>query len=257
MNINWHYINLASRPDRDKHAWAEFAQACLPVQRFEAFTPDQWRGTPEQVARMQANVPGGTPGAIGCYMSQTAVIRTVVDTDRIVGVCEDDVCFCEDIQKRLAHIAKHLTWDWDIIYLGATFHVPGVWCRHEDCKDWGAIGRDAEPTADKHIMRVYGEWGTYAYLVNGCNARKVLDLFDANIHRARGIDHLAIILGDRLNAFCFVPGCCWQYDSESNIGKGVTRFSGFKKLGPYAWTEKMQDFNPGKFDWQKGEYRES
>lgn len=252
MNIAWHYINLASRPDRNAHAREEFAKAGLPVQRFEAFTPDQWPGDPDKVARMQAGVPGGTPGAIGCYHSQTEVIRTVVDTDRIVGVCEDDVCFCADIQKRLRYIAEHLTWDWDIFYLGATFHVPGEWYKHPDCKDWGSIGKDVEPTLDKHIMRVYGEWGTYAYLVNGRNARKVLDLFDANIHRARGIDHLAIILGDKLNAFCFVPGCAWQYDSQSSIGDGITHFSHFKKLGPYAWTENMSDFDPSAYDWEKG-----
>ncbi len=247
--IEWHYINLASRPDRDRHARAEFAKAGLTARRFEAFLPKHWEGTPEQVARMQA----GTPGAIGCYHSQMEVIRTVVDTNRIAGVCEDDICFCSDMPKRLAHIAEHLTWDWDIFYLGATFHVPGEWYKDPDCKEWGAIGKDVEPTFDKHIMRVYGEWGTYGYLVNGCNARKVLDLFDANLHRARGIDHLAIILGDRLNAFAFVPGCCWQYDNESDIGCGyITQFSRFKELGPYAWTEYMEDFDPAGFDWEKG-----
>ncbi len=252
QDIAWHYINLASRPDRNRHAMVAFTEVGLPARRFEALTPAQWTGDPAKVARMQAGVPGGTPGAIGCYLSQTEVIRTVVDTDKIVAVCEDDICFCNDFPKRLQYITEHLTWDWDIFYLGATFHVPGVWCHHKDCKDWGAIGRDAEPTTDKHIMRVYGEWGTYAYFVNGRNARKVLDLYDANIHRARGIDHLNIILGDRLNSYCFVPGCCWQYDNESNIGTGVTRFSHFKKLGPYAWTDRMEDFNPSTFDWEKG-----
>jgi hypothetical protein len=99
-------------------------------------------------------------------------------------------------------------------------------------------------------MRVYGEWGTYAYLVNGKNADKVLRLFNDNIHRARGIDHLAIILGDRLNAFCFVPGCAWQYDNQSNIGNGITEFSHFKSLGPYVWTYKMDEFDPTEFEWK-------
>jgi len=249
--IQWRYINLASRKDRNEHAKAEFAKAGLTAERFEALRPEQWPGDPQKVARMTAK-RGGTPGAIGCYLSQTEVIRTVAGTDGIVAVCEDDVCFCEDIQKRLDYTEAHLTWDWDIFYLGATFHVPGVWCKHEDCRDWGAIGKDVEPTTDPHIMRVYGEWGTYAYFVNGRNAQKVLDLFDANIHRARGIDHLAIILGDKLNAYCFVPGCCWQYDNQSNIGNGITRFSGFKSLGPYAWTANMSDFDPTTYSWKTG-----
>ncbi len=256
MKPDWHYVNLKSRPDRREHAEAEFAKAGISAQRFEAFTPDQWTGDPAKVARMQAGVPGGTPGAIGCYMSQTAVIRTVVDSDRIVGVCEDDICFCEDIQKRLGYIGEHLPAEWDIVYLGATVHVPGEWYKHPDCEEWAHLGRDAEPTADPHIMRVYGEWGTYGYLVNGRNARKVLDLFDANIHRARGIDHLAMILGPQLKQYCFVPGCCWQYDNQSNIGDGITRFSGFRELGPYAWTDRMEDFDPTRFDWEKGTQRD-
>lgn len=249
-SIEWWWINLSSRPDRREHAEKEFAKAGIKAERFEAFMPDQWPGPEKMVAKMRAT----TPGAIGCYQSQTEVIRTVLDTDRIVAVCEDDICFCSDMPKRLEYIAEHLTWDWDIFYLGATFHVPGVWCHHKDCENWGTIGVDAKPTPDPHIMRVYGQWGTYSYLVNGRNARKVLDLFDANIHRARGIDHLCIILGNRLNAYCFVPGCAWQYDNLSDIGHGVTLFSGFKKLGPYAWTEKMTDFDPRWFDWQTGEY---
>lgn len=243
--IEFWYVNLASRPDRRAHAEAEFSRHAIPARRFEAFTPQEWPGDPAKVARMKAR----TPGAIGCYQSQTAVIRSVLDSDRIVAVCEDDVCFADDLPKRLQYISERLTWDWDIFYLGATFHVPGVWCRHPDCAAWGHLGRDAEPTADKHIMRVYGQWGTYAYLVNGRNAGKVLTVFDKNVHRADGIDHLCIILGDQLNAYCFVPGMAWQYDNQSNIGNGVTQFSHFKTLGPYVWTDRMEDFDPQTFNW--------
>ncbi len=246
----WWYVNLASRPDRDAHARAQFARHDLPVQRFEAFTPDQWSGRQDAVARMMAR----TPGAVGCYHSQTDVIDTVLarDRDRVVAVCEDDIVFCDDLPKRLQYIEDHLTWDWDVFYLGATFHVPGVWCHHPDCATWGAIGKDAEPTVDKHIMRVYGEWGTYGYLVNGRNAAKVLKLLDDNMAVSDGIDHNFIRLGDKINAYCFVPGCCWQYDNQSNIGTGVTEFSGFKKLGPYVWTDHMEDFDPSTFDWTGG-----
>ncbi|KKL63303.1 hypothetical protein LCGC14_2176420, partial [marine sediment metagenome] len=154
--LEWHYINLASRPDRDLHAKEQFARHGLPVKRFDAFTPDQWPGDPAKVARMMAR----TPGAVGCHQSQMAVIKTVVGTGHVVAVCEDDIVFCDDLTKRLQYIEDHLTWDWDVFYLGATFHVPGVWCHHADCAEWGPVlGRDAEPTTDKHIMRVYGQWG--------------------------------------------------------------------------------------------------
>lgn len=250
--ISWHFVNLASRPDRREHAEEQFAHHGIEAHRFEAYLPDQWPGDPAKVERMRKR----TPGAIGCYYSQTEVIRTVVGTDRIVAVCEDDVVFCQDLNERLRYIEEHLTWDWDIFYLGATFHVPGQWCHHDDCKDWGLTGCDVEPTSDPRIMRTYGIWGTYAYLVNGRNAEKVLRLFDENVHRSDGIDHLAIILGNRLSTYCFVPGCAWQYDNESNIGTGVTQFSLFKHgpqaLGPYVWTDYMHEFDATSYDWEKG-----
>jgi GR25 family glycosyltransferase involved in LPS biosynthesis len=250
-DISWHYVNLDSRPDRREHAEQQFARHGIEVRRQRGFLPDEWPGDPADVARMRAT----TPGAIGCYHSQTQIIRDHARPGNVVAVCEDDVCFCEDLPKRLQYIEDHIwwdeTWDWDIFYLGATFHTPGEWYKHVDCKDWGPrLGCDAQPTTDPHFMRVYGEWGTYAYLVNGNNAGKVLHLLDENVHRSRGIDHLFIILGDAVNAYCFAPGCAWQYDNQSNIGRGVTEFSGFKKLGPYVWTDRMEDFDPTTFEWR-------
>lgn len=244
--LDWHYVNLKSRPDRDQHARDQFARHGITPTRFDAFTPDQWNREPEKVERMRNR----TPGAIGCYQSQVALIREAHLTGKTVVVCEDDVVFCSDLPKRLDYITANMPRDWDIFYLGATFHVPGVWCHHADCATWGEIGVDVEPTADPHILRTYGIWGTYCYIVNPANAGKVYDLMEANIHGADGIDHLAIRLGPKLRTFCFVPGCVWQYDNESNIGSGITRFSGFKKLGPYAWTERMENFDPTTFDWK-------
>ena len=247
--VQWFYINLDSRPDRRQHAEIEFAKHRIDVKRFKALLPEEWEGSPEKVAKMQA----ATPGAIGCYHSQISVIQKSVASGLPVAVCEDDVCFSSDLPLRLQYIENHLNWDWDIFYLGATFHVPGVWCRHLDCKDWGPrLGVDAETTEDPHIMRVYGEWGTYAYIINPNNAQKVLDLFDANIHRARGIDHLAIILGDKLNAYAMVPGCAWQYDNQSNIGGGLTVFSRFRSLGPYVWSDSLTDFDSSNYNWKTG-----
>ncbi len=250
QDIDWRFINLASRPDRCKHTEQQFARYNLSATRFEAFTPDEWSGDPDKVKLMQR-----TPGTIGGYQSHMHLIRTACNSGRILGACEDDVCFCNDLPERLDYIAEHLTWDWDIFYLGALFHVPGQWCHHEDCREWGNICKDAEPTEDKHIMRVYAEWCTYAYLLNPRNAAKVYRLFDENAHRARGLDHLTIILGPQLRAYCFVPGCAWQMDDVSNVREGapVSRFSTFKKMGPYVWTEdRMEDFDPGSYDWEKG-----
>lgn len=246
MNIDWHYVNLKSRPDRNEHAQKEFTKHNIVPTRFEGFLPNGFLYQ-DAMQRMRNR----TPGAIGCYQSQLALIHKAIGNENIVAVCEDDVVFCGDLQNRLQYISEKLTWDWDIFWLGATFHVPGKWYHNAECSSWSNLGRDVETTSDPRILRTYGIWSTYAYLVNPVNARKVYTLFEQNIHRADGIDHLAIILGDRLNNFCFVPGCAWQYDNESNIGNGITRFSGFKRLGPYVWANHMNDFDPTTFDWSK------
>ena len=247
--IEWHYVNLDSRPDRRVHAENEFAKHDIEAQRFGAYLPEAWPDFDRaRVQRMQNR----TPGAIGCFYSQITLIKRAAETGKVIAVCEDDVCFCSDLPKRLQHIQDNLKWDWDVFYLGATFHVPGKWCHKDDCKRWSQHEVDADPTIDKHIMRVYGEWGTYAYLVNPANARKVYRLLMDNCAISDGIDHNFIRLGDKVNAYCFVPGCAWQYDNQSNIGNDITRFSGFKRLGPYAWTERMEDFDPASFDWVTG-----
>jgi GR25 family glycosyltransferase involved in LPS biosynthesis len=249
--IDWHVVNLAHRTDRLKHVRKQFSRVGILFQRFEAYKPEDWDGDPAKVQRIMNR----TPGAVGCYMSQVACIRKALETGRVTAVCEDDVCFGIDLQKRLEYIAEHLTWDWDVFYLGATFHVPGEWYKNPECKSWGWRGKDAEPTDDPHIMRVWGEWGTYATLVNPANAQKVLDALDENLPNSDGIDHNFMTLGDRLNQFCIVPGVAWQKDGKSDIGKGgVTMFSHFKKLGPYTWQEHMEDFEPAKMNWETGVY---
>ena len=238
---NW-YINLASRPDRNEHARKQFFKAGLSVRRFDAFTPDEWPSDPAKVLRMRNR----TPGAIACHQSQIHAMRTGQDNGGMVGVFEDDVVFCDDIQRRLNYVEQHIPPDWDIFWLGATFHCnPAVW--HKD-----TIGRDVERTADKHIFRCYGIWSTYAYFVNGSSVRRVLKLLDQNIHQSDGIDHCMMLHVETvLNTYCFVPGCAWQMDSQSNIGSGVAKFSNFKSLGPYVWTDNMGDFDPDNFNWKE------
>ncbi len=252
-DICWSYVNLASRPDRREHAEAEFAKHNLTVRRFEALRPEDWEGEESAVARMMAR----TPGAVGCWMSQTEVIRQGMrEGSKLIGVFEDDVCLCKDFPERLEYICAHLPMEWQVFYLGATFHVPGEWHKHPDCSEWLLHGRDVYPTddgrslfGDSRILRTPGIWGTYSYIVNGYYASSVLNALETIMPKSDGIDHAFIRLGDRLNTYCFVPGCCWQYDGPSDIGDGITEFSGFKKLGPYVWTDRMDDFNPSSFEW--------
>lgn len=248
-NIEWYYVNLAHRTDRDETTRSQFATHGIAAKRFEAFTPDEWPGDPAKVAVMGSTgipgVGGGTPGAIGCQQSQLHVMRMVQGTDRVVGICEDDVCFCEDFNARLdlvrAFCESH---EWDIFWLGGTFHIPPVW--HKDDE----IGKDVEPTDDPRVLRTFGIWSTYAYLVNGRSVRRILEICDEHIHESVGIDYLAIKwLEPELKTFCFVPGCVKQFDGLSNIGNGITTFSHFANLGPHWYADRMEDFDPLTLDW--------
>jgi hypothetical protein len=95
----------------------------------------------------------------------------------------------------------------------------------------------------------------YAYLVNGRSVSKILDLFDRNVCRSRGIDDLYIMLEPELNTYCFTPGMAFQIDGPTDIGvggDGWTRFSHFHKLGPYVFTKRLEDFGYDNFDWAEG-----
>jgi len=242
--VEWWYVNLPQRTDRDVHARKQFAKHALHARRFEAFLPSDWHEKPGDTDKMRP-----TPGAIGCYLSQRHLTRTVQGTDRIVGVCEDDVLFCDDLCDRLQYIEDNFDLDWDVFWLGSTYHInPPVW--HKD-----TLGKDFELTGIKYIHRAFGCWGTYAYLVNGRSVRKILELFEQNVHRARGIDDLYIMLEPKLNTFCFTPGMAFQIDGPTNIGvggDGITRFSHFHKLGPYVFTKRLTDFDYDNFNWAEG-----
>jgi len=242
------YVNLDSRLDRREHVENQLKRVGLHAQRQRGYLPTEWNGPQEKIRRMYDR----TPGAIGCHMSQTAIIARSLLTHRNVLVLEDDVVFCTDFMARINYIENFLDGcEWDIFWLGATFHCnPPVW-HAMDVSDplMAHIGRDVELTDDPRILRTYGIWSTYAYIVNADSAHKILTLFDQNLHLSIGIDYLAIMLQPKLNTFCFVPGCVVQYDNQSNIGTGVTTFSNFKALGPYWYADRMTDFDPVTFNW--------
>jgi len=194
-----------------------------------------------------------TPGALGCHYSQISIMKEALHLGKSALVMEDDIIFCSDIKKRLDHIEFFLNeqTSWDIVFLGATFNVnPPAWHtgNNPDLPDttWR---KDAECTNDPNIMRVYGIWSTYAYIVNIKSIEKVLKLLEDNVHLSMGIDWLFIMLGPQLKNFCFVPGCVKQMDNQSDIGTGITKFSDFEKLGPYWWADKAEEFDPTTFNW--------
>lgn len=239
-DLDAYYVNLASRADRHEHMQRELARIGLPATRVPGLLPHEVDVDPKLVEVMRNR----TPGAIGCHYAQRSIIHKAVRNHRNVLVMEDDLIFCDDMNFRMLEAEEFLDGrEWDILWLGATFHCnPAVW--HKD-----TLGRDVELTEHPRFLRTYGIWCTYAYVVNGDSAERVLNMLDAIVHKSIGIDWAMIQLEPELQTFCYVPGCVKQMDNKSNIGNGITRFSGFAKLGPYWYQRHRDDFDPTTFNW--------
>lgn len=256
------FVNMDHRGDRLAHMEQQLNRIKLNAVRTRGMKPNEVieRGiaTPEQCGVMFRR----TQGAVGCHFSQVQIMRDALVDNKHALVMEDDLVFCEDFNARLQYIFNWTeTHEWDVIWLGASFHVPPYWHnvggsldRRNDCS--ANLGRDCEVTDDPRMVRTWGAFATFAYLVNKNSMLRIFDLFDANIMYSIGIDWLFIKLQPQLKCFSFVPGCVKQMDSQSDIGDGITRWSGFLQLNgtrensAYVYQEKMQDFDPTKFNWQ-------
>lgn len=238
-DIDWYVINLAHRKDRLKHICSELTKVDIQATRFDAYRKEDYHGPPEAVAMMQ-----GTPNTIGNWLSHTGVIAKGVRTNRIIGLLEDDALLCSDFWDRLLYIREHFDKPWDIFFLGATVHVDESPWHGPEGEHPTPLGRDAEMTDIRHIMRVYGAFSNQGYLINGSSAERILEMMQERMPYSRGSDHALIQIQPELQCYCFVPGLVFQIDGQSDIGQGVTKFSSFlETLGPYVWTDTLSDFD--------------
>lgn len=259
MKFNWRdcytaFVNLDHRIDRKERMEAELERVGIKSERIRGMYPHEYTGDPSKVQVMNNR----TKGAIGCHYSQVKIMQNALEKGKSAFVMEDDLVFATDVQKRLDYAQNFLNnTDWDIFWLGGTYHLnPPRW--HDaghtnselpncNCK----LNRDVECTEDERIVRTYGCWGTYAYIVNHKSLPKILDLLEKNVHESIGIDWLFIKLQPQLKCFAFVPAMAKQYDNASDIGNGVTMFSNFSNLGSFWFADRMEDFDPKTFDWHE------
>lgn len=236
------FVNLDHRKDRLERMYATLNAAGIGAVRTRGILPSEYAGDPARVAVMRAR----TPGAIGCHFSQVAVMEEARRRGQHAFVMEDDLIICSDIQKRLQMITAFAeTYPWDIFWLGGTFHInPPYWHKQD-------LGHDARITEDPHFLRTYGAFCTYAYIVRNESLPTVLTMLDEELDKSIGIDYAMIQIQPRLHTYAFVPGCITQYDNQSDIGKGKTIFSGFAKLGPYWFQDKLENFDPTTFNWHE------
>lgn len=255
-NIYAGFLNMDHRIDRLNHMEGQFQKLNIKPIRHRGKKPNEYDLNDPKVQTMLHR----TPGAIACQFGQMQIMETALDIGCNALVLEDDVVFCEDFNDRLEYIDNWTKTheDWDIVWLGGTFHVPAFWHKigvsgmPPNCSL--QIGHDCMTTDDERMIRTFGAFSTYAYIVNVNSIPKVLSLLEVFMPQTIGIDYSMIALGDKINSFAFVPGCCKQIDNKSDIGSGDTIFSGFAKLNGtiensrYWYAERMGDFDPSTFN---------
>lgn len=243
-DYHWMYINLDSREDRREHMQNEFSRIHIHANRLPAILPTEVNQPPHKLYTMLNR----TPGAIGCHYSQVKVMEQALAAGKNAIVFEDDLIFCDDFKERLEYIQRFMdNNEWDIFWLGGTYHVDPTWHKskngqhaHPDLQMCHCtLDKDWEFTKDTRIVRTYGCWSTYAYIVNYNSLERILDLLDQNVYRSMGIDWLFILLQPNLNTFAFNPGCVRQYNNQSNIGSGITDFDTFANLGKHWFKDKL------------------
>lgn len=256
MKFKWRdwyarYINLSFREDRNLHMVNQLSINGLNIERFDAIVTSKREWDQEKYGAMLRR----TPNACGCHESQITVMQDALKENKCAAVFEDDCVFCSDIIQRLDYIQEFLNKqdDWDVFWMGATFHNEPIWHKIENGAHTNpeiigkcncTLNKDWEPTEDKRIVRTYGIWSTYSYIVNVKSIPKILKLLEENIHLSIGIDFEFIMLQPQLKTFALLPGSVKQMDNLSNIGTGWTMFSQFAQLGSYWYQEKMEDYNP-------------
>lgn len=239
------FVNLSERADRLQHVKQQFEKAGIHAVRTPGKYPHQFdRNDPDLQVQWRR-----TPGSIGCMMSQMELMARAYENRKSAMVFEDDVVLCSDFKKRLNYLFAFLDKqpNWDVAWLGGTVHInPSHWHvggANPDLPNTKLFG-DAQPTDDPRIIKCFGAFCTYAYIVNYRSIPKVLDLLIKVMPESMGIDWSFIRLGDQLDTFMFVPGMVKQMDNQSNIGSGITYFSGFLRLGEYVYQDVMEDFDP-------------
>ena len=243
------YINLDHRTDRNNHMILELNKHNIDAERFSAIkTKDRvWDEN-----KIKTMLKYGREGTVGCYYSQFELMKEAVGKNKDVFIMEDDLIFCSDINERMKKIETFLNSNpWDIFWLGTTVHInPCVWHsgKHPELME-SKLGRDAEPTSDPRIIRTYGCWSTYAYIINKNSLEKIINMLDNNISKMGAIDKLFIKLQPELYTYSYVPGCVKQMDGYSDIINTVNPFSFFASLGDYWWQNKKEDFDPSNIKW--------
>lgn len=236
------YLNLDHRTDRLEHMQKELARVGITAERTRGKLPHEFDLIETKLQVMKNR----TPGAVGCHYGQVEIMQKALLKGKHAMVYEDDCLFGSDYAERLTYIEKFMQNNqWDIWWLGGTVHINPAWWHgkeHEsilkpycNCN----LERDMDYTGDERIIRTYGAFSTFAYIVHKDFIELLLEFLEANIHISIGIDFLMILLQPQIKSYMMLPGAVRQIDNKSDIGFGDTIFSGFAALGSHWYSEKI------------------
>jgi GR25 family glycosyltransferase involved in LPS biosynthesis len=231
--VEFKCINLSQRTDRREWVENHLNSFNIPFEFFNAKTSTQ---NYDNLKFLQGIKSGG----IGCTLSHYELIKNH-NSNKILGIFEDDVLLCEDFLERFDYIENNFNLDWDIFFLSSFYHL------NTDNNRWHKSG-DFEFTGTKYIHRVYGSFCTHSYLVNPNSKDKILKLIRENSHKSYAIDHLYILIQPELNCFSFTPGMANQIVSHSDIDNTVKNQNTFETtVGPHYFVNKLSDFDYDKY----------
>jgi GR25 family glycosyltransferase involved in LPS biosynthesis len=229
-NINFYFINLDKRPDRLDHVTNELKKINLTANRYKAIDDNSGY-----------NINFGkrfNDGQKNCFLSHYLLIKEYeTSNNKILGIFEDDIVFCDDFLERFKYIEKSFNFDWDIFYLSSFYHL------NDDSRRWHQ-GGDFEKTNIKYIHRVYGSFCTHSYLVNPNSIPKIIKLLDEIAEHSYAIDHSFILIQPKLNCYSFTPGMTTQFTNESDTDGGLRDQTVFKNIvGDHYYIDKLENFN--------------
>lgn len=175
-------------------------------------------------------------GNRGCFLSHYEILKNH-QSNKIIGVFEDDVILCEDFEERFNYIEKNFNLDWDIFFLSSFYHL------NNDKRRWHSTG-DYELTDIKYIHRVYGAFTTHAYLVNPHSKEKILKMMEEYLPKSYAVDHLYILIQKQLNCYSFTPGLANQIISISDIDGVMKDQNIFSSVvGKHYFANSLGDFD--------------
>lgn len=229
-NIEFYFINLDKRTDRLSHVKKELSKINLSAQKYKAI--DTLDGCTINFGK------DFTEGQKKCYLSHYSLMKNYnVNSDKILGIFEDDVIFCQDFLERFNYVEKYFDLDWDVFYLSSFYHL------NDDEKRWNKTG-DYEKTNVKYIHRVYGSFCCHSYLINPRSIPKILKLLDEVIDQSRAIDHSFILIQPKLNCFSFTPGMTNQITNTSDTDGGLRDQTHFLNiLGQHYYINNLSEFD--------------